>query len=75
MTPLEFEAQEKSARQVVSCIVRRELQAATQNTPDELSAVKKVACWWMTGTTQGCHSGATATYVQRVLGFYQQQKK
>jgi hypothetical protein len=73
MTVQEFETKEKEARQVVGCIVKRELQSIAKTTPDEKEAVKKVACWWMTGTIQGCNSGATATYVRRVLHFYQQR--
>jgi hypothetical protein len=75
MNPSQFESNEKEARQTVGCIVKRELQTQAKSTPDEQEAVKNVACWWMTGTNQGCKSGATATYVQRVLDFYQQQRK
>ncbi|MUL38867.1 hypothetical protein [Gloeocapsopsis dulcis] len=74
LTPQELEASPAKAREVVSCITRRELQkqyAASNN--NETTAVRRTACWWMTGSASGCSSGSTATYVQRVLDFYQQQ--
>jgi hypothetical protein len=76
VTPAEFENSPATARQIVSCITRRELNnqfAATKN--NETAAVRGVACWWMTGNYTGCNSGFTATYVQKVVGFYQQRSK
>lgn len=76
LTPAEFENSPATARQIVSCITRRELNkqfAATKN--NETAAVRGVACWWMTGNYTGCNSGFTAAYVQKVLGFYQQPSK
>jgi hypothetical protein len=73
LTPEQFESDATTARNTVSCIVRRELAKqlrATNN--NQNTAIRNVACWWMTGTTNGCGSGATASYVQRVIGFYQQ---
>ncbi|ACK71392.1 conserved hypothetical protein [Gloeothece citriformis PCC 7424] len=75
MTPQQFESDENAARQVVSCIVQRELKTQYKTTTNENQAVRNVACWWMTGKPQGCDSGATGTYVGRVVGFYQQQMK
>ncbi|MGI2906062.1 hypothetical protein [Tolypothrix sp. VBCCA 56010] len=75
LTPAEFENSPATARQIVSCITRRELNkqfAATKN--NETAAVRGVACWWMTGNYTGCNSGFTAAYVQKVVGFYQQQR-
>lgn len=74
LTPQELEASPAKAREIVSCITRRELQkqfvAANSN---ETTAIRRTACWWMTGNATGCNSGNTASYVQRVFDFYQQQ--
>ncbi|WP_341531116.1 hypothetical protein WKK05_17895 [Nostoc sp. UHCC 0302] len=75
LTPTQFENSSKTARQVISCIMRRELNkqfAATNN--NETAAVRGVACWWMTGNYTGCNSGFTAAYVQKVVSFYRQQR-
>lgn len=76
VTPTEFENNSGLARQVVSCITRRELNnqlTATGN--NETTAVRGVACWWMTGNYTGCNSGFTGDYVKKVAGYYQQQRK
>ncbi|MDZ8030653.1 hypothetical protein [Nostoc sp. DedSLP04] len=76
LTPMQFENSPAKARQVVSCITRRELNKqflATNN--NEIAAVRGVGCWWMTGNYTGCNSGFTATYLQKVVGFYQQRSK
>jgi len=75
LAPTQFENSPATARQVVSCITRRELDKqlrATKN--NETAAVNGVACWWMTGNYTGCNNGFTAAYVQKVVGFYQQQR-
>lgn len=75
LTPTQFENSPETARSVISCITRRELNkqfAATKN--NETASVRAVACWWMTGNYTGCNSGFTAAYVQKVVGFYQQQR-
>jgi hypothetical protein len=75
VTPTQFENSPTLAREVVSCITRRELNQqlrATRN--NEIAAVQGVACWWMTGAYIGCNQGFTATYVQKVVGFYRQQR-
>jgi hypothetical protein len=51
--------------------VMQEQFKATGN--NETAAVQNSACWWMTGNPNGCSSGSTRDYVQRVLGFYQKQ--
>ena len=71
LTPTQFENDPKIARQVVSCIVKRELNkqfAATKN--NEIAAVRGVACWWMTGSYTGCNSGFTGDYVKKVVSYY-----
>ncbi|MEH2174842.1 hypothetical protein [Nostoc sp.] len=75
LTPTQFENSPAKARQVVSCITRREFNKqfiASSN--NETAAVRGVGCWWMTGSYTGCNSGFTATYLQKVVGFYQQQR-
>ena len=75
LTPTQFENSPVTARSVISCITRRELNkqiAATRN--NETASVRAVACWWMTGNYTGCNSGFTGAYVQKVVGFYQQQR-
>ncbi|MBW4452058.1 MAG: hypothetical protein KME55_04905 [Nostoc indistinguendum CM1-VF10] len=74
LTPTQFENNSAIARQVVSCITRRELTnqfRATNN--NEIASVRGAACWWMTGSYTGCDKGFTADYVQKVVRFYQQQ--
>ena len=73
MTPVQFDADSAAARRTVTCIARREVNnqlKATRN--NQTAAVRRAACWWMTGNATGCQNGATASYVQRVLSFYQQ---
>lgn len=72
LTPRQFETNSVAARNVVTCIIRRELQkqySASAN--NESAAVRRVACWWMTGNYTGCKNGPTAAYVQQVVRFYQ----
>jgi hypothetical protein len=74
LTPTQFENDPKIARQVISCITNRELNkqfVATNN--NENSAVRGVACWWMTGSYTGCDKGFTADYVLKVVRFYKQE--
>ncbi|ACK66742.1 conserved hypothetical protein [Rippkaea orientalis PCC 8801] len=75
MTPEQFEKDPKMARQVVSCIVKRELQTQWNETKNEQQAVRQTACWWMTGKPKECQSGTLVTYVQKVLNTYQKQLK
>jgi hypothetical protein len=75
ITPTQFENNPAIARQIVSCIVSRELNKQFQATNNnEISAVSSVACWWMTGKYIGCNRGFTAAYVQKVVNFYKQQR-
>ncbi|MBE9039392.1 hypothetical protein IQ235_01095 [Oscillatoriales cyanobacterium LEGE 11467] len=74
VTPEEFEANSEIARSVISCVVEWQLAeqfSAVDN--DEESAVRRTACWWMTGDAIGCNTDFTADYRESVLGFYQQQ--
>jgi hypothetical protein len=75
LTPQQFEADATKAKSIVTCIVgdllRDEYKASSNN---ELTAVRRAACWWMTGDSAACKSGATATYADKVIGVYQQQQ-
>lgn len=73
VTPTQFENDAQLARQVVSCIARRELNRQYTG-GNETQAVQGVACWWMTGNYTGCNSGFTADYVKKVVSYYQQQR-
>lgn len=73
MTVQQFEANPAKAREILACVmqdVMRDEFKATGN--NETAAVRRSACWWMTGDPNQCKSGATATYADKVLGFYQQ---
>jgi hypothetical protein len=75
LTPTQFETDPKTARQIISCIINRELTKqlkATNN--NETAAVRGAACWWMTGLYTGCDKGFTGDYVRKVVRFYQQEK-
>ena len=75
LTPQQFEADATKAKSIVTCIVgdllRDEYKASSNN---ELTAVRRAACWWMTGDSAACKSGATATYADKVISVYQQQR-
>ncbi|MBD2295717.1 hypothetical protein H6G06_20120 [Anabaena sphaerica FACHB-251] len=75
LTPTQFENDPKTARQIISCIMKRELTnqfKATNN--NEIAAVTGAACWWMTGLYTGCNKGFTGDYVQQVVKLYQQER-
>ena len=75
LTPQQFEADATKAKSIVTCIVgdllRDEYKASSSN---ELTAVRRAACWWMTGDSAACKSGATATYADKVISVYQKQR-
>ena len=75
LTPQQFEADATKAKSIVTCIVgdllRDEYKASSNN---ETAAVRRAACWWMTGESAACKSGATATYADKVVNVYQQQQ-
>ncbi|MBF2066488.1 MAG: hypothetical protein IGS39_19025 [Calothrix sp. C42_A2020_038] len=75
ITAQQLEANPATARAVVSCIVRRELNSQLVSTNNnEQSAVRGTACWWMTGDYKGCRSGFTADYVKRVVELYNKER-
>lgn len=75
VSPAEFEKNNQLARQVVSCIVQRELKGQLEVTNNnETQAIRNTACWWMTGKYKGCNSGFSADYVKKVLDYYQKPK-
>ena len=75
LTPQQFEADATKAKSIVTCIVgdllRDEYKASGNN---ETAAVRRAACWWMTGDSAACKSGATATFAEKVVKVYQQQR-
>ncbi len=72
VSPTEFENNAELAREIVSCITKRELKEQLEATNNnETEAVGRTACWWMTGKYQGCDRGFSADYVKKVLGYYQ----
>ncbi len=75
LTPQQFEADTTKAQAIVTCIVRDllldEYKASGNN---ETAAIRRAACWWMTGESAACKSGATATYADKVVSVYQQQR-
>ncbi|MGB6301868.1 MAG: hypothetical protein WBF90_37635 [Rivularia sp. (in: cyanobacteria)] len=75
VTPAEFESNPQLARQVVNCVVQRELFGQLEATNNETQAVLGTACWWMTGKYKGCDRGFTADYVKKVLDYYQKPKQ
>jgi len=75
VTPKQLESSPGVARSIVNCIVRRELpKQYTATSNNETTAVRRTACWWMTGNPTSCTSGQTAKYVQNVQRFYQQAR-
>ncbi|MEO1432018.1 MAG: hypothetical protein AAFV71_23735 [Cyanobacteria bacterium J06633_8] len=75
VSPAEFENNSQLARQVVSCIVQRELKGQLEATNNnQIEAVRGTACWWMTGKYKGCDSGFSGDYVKTVLDYYQKLK-
>ena len=75
LTPQQFEADATKAKSIVTCIVgdllRDEYKASGNN---ETAAIRRAACWWMTGESAACKSGATATFADKVVSVYQQQR-
>ena len=68
LTPQQFEADATKAKTIVTWIVgdllRDEYKASSNN---ELPAIRRAACWWMTGESAACKSGATATFADKVV--------
>ncbi|HEY9730109.1 MAG TPA: hypothetical protein V6D50_26995, partial [Chroococcales cyanobacterium] len=48
----------------------KQLRATSNNE----TAVRSVACWWLTGQYTGCNIDPQAAYVARVLRFYQEAR-
>jgi hypothetical protein len=75
MTPAAFSANPTKARQILACVMRDVMNDAYKASGgNESSAVVSASCWWMTGTSDGCKSGPTRDYAQKVLSFYNQQR-
>lgn len=75
MTPAQFEANDRKAREVLGCVIEDVLKEEYPNSGNsEEVAIRRAAAWWMTGDPNQYNSGQTAEYTQKVLRFYQQQK-
>ena len=76
LTPQAFTANPTKAREILACVMRDvlrdEYKASGSN---ETVAVQRAASWWMTGDPTQYNSSRIRTYTQRVLGFYQQQRR
>ena len=76
LTPEAFTANPTKAREILACVMRDvlrdEYKASGSN---ETVAVQRAASWWMTGDPTQYNSSRIRTYTQRVLGFYQQQRR
>jgi hypothetical protein len=72
MSAQQLDADPAAARKTVTCIMQRELNNQLKATGNNnTAAVRRAACWWMTGNATACQNGPTATYVQKVLSSYQ----
>jgi hypothetical protein len=75
ITPADFEASPVTARSILVCVMRdvlRDQYAASENR--EAVAIRRTAAWWMTGDPSRYNTKPTASYAQKVLDFYQQQR-
>ena len=74
LTPTQFEASPATARSILICVMQDVLEEEYDNSGNnEAVAIRRAASWWMTGDPSRYGQGDTASYTQRVLGFYQQQ--
>jgi len=76
LTPTQFESSPASARAILVCVMRnvlRDQYTASRN--NESVAVQRAASWWMTGNPTRYNNAATNSYTQKVLSFYQQQRR
>ncbi len=75
LTPTQFESSPVTARKILVCVMRDilsdEYKASGSN---ESLAVLRAASWWMTGDPTQYSSDRIASYTQKVLNFYQQQR-
>jgi hypothetical protein len=75
LTPTQFANDPTTARQIVSCVVGKELNRQYRfSKGDELVAVSRTACWWTSGDPADCANGDTAAYVRKVVRSYQRSK-
>jgi hypothetical protein len=72
LTPDQFGANAAEARQVVECVMARELTKQLEAAHDESLAVRRSASWWMTGDPGQYDQGPTAAYTQKVLFYYRE---
>ena len=75
LTPAQFESSPVTARGILVCAIRDVLTDEYKASgSDESLAVRRAAAWWMTGDPTQYSSQGIASYVQKVLDFYQQQR-
>ncbi|MBW4495147.1 MAG: hypothetical protein KME26_19075 [Oscillatoria princeps RMCB-10] len=75
LTPAQFESSPVTARSILVCVMRDVLSDEYKASgSDESLAVRRAAAWWMTGDPTEYSSEGIASYIQKVLDFYQQQR-
>lgn len=76
LTPEAFSASPVTARAILVCVMRNvlrdEYRASGNN---ESVAVQRAASWWMTGDPSQYNSNRIRPYTQKVIGFYQEQRR
>ncbi len=76
LTPQAFTANPTKAREILACVMRDVLRDEYKASgSSESVAVQRAASWWMTGDPNQYNSSRIRTYTQKVLGFYQQQRR
>jgi hypothetical protein len=70
MTPAEFEANTRKAREILACVMGKVLREQYEISRDESRAVRRAASWWMTGDPDQYDSPQTRPYGQKVLDYY-----
>ena len=75
LTPTEFSLSPTTARAILMCVMGDVLREQYQlSGGNELAAVRRATAWWMTGDPEQHNSASIDAYMQRVLGYYQQQQ-
>ena len=73
ITPTQFASSPVTARGILVCVMRDVLRDQYRDSGNNESvAVQRAAAWWMSGDGASYQETPTATYAQKVLGFYQE---
>ena len=76
LTPEAFEENPIEARKTVTCVISGVLpEQYAAGGGNETLAVRRVAAWWMTGDAEQYDSSHAASYIDKVLGFYRDQRQ